>query len=401
MATATQRDYYEVLGVPRDADAKAIKEAFRALALKHHPDRNKEPGAEERFKEIAAAYAVLSDPAKRREYDTRGFAGVAGFTDEDLFRHIDFGDLLGGLGFDWGPGPGGGLFDRFFGRRPAGPPHGENIEVPLTVRLSRVASGGEERVTFTRPSQCDACLGTGAKDGTARKRCETCRGAGTQTKESRRRDKDHDVVVRQIKTSASCQGRGEIIEQPCPACEGRGTVDKTESLTVNVPVGVEDGVALRVPGHGMPSEAKGGVPGDLYVVIRSEPDARFTREGADLGRTEGLSVPEAVLGTRRRVPTLDGSVDVKIPAGTQPDAVLRLAKKGLPEFGTTRRGDLYLRLQVHIPRRLTKKQRELYTALQPLEATPGAASPESDVDELRERASTSSSQQRTDGHANP
>jgi molecular chaperone DnaJ len=400
MATATQRDYYDVLGVPRDADAKAIKETFRALALKYHPDRNKEPGAEERFKEIAAAYAVLSDPAKRREYDTRGFAGVAGFTDEDLFRHIDFGDLFGGLGFDWGPG-GGGLFDRFFGRRPARPPHGENIEVPLTVPLSRIASGGEERVTFRRPSRCDACRGTGAKDGTARRRCETCQGTGTQTKESRRHDKEHDVVVRQIQTCSSCNGRGEIIEQPCQACEGRGTVERAESLTVNVPVGVEDGVALRVPGHGMPSEAKGGVPGDLYVVIRSEPDLRFTREGADLWRAEPLSVPEAVLGTQRTVPTLDGSVEVTIPAGTQPDAVLRLAKKGLPEFGTTRRGDLYLRLHVHIPRRLTREQRELYTALRPLEATAGAASPESEVDELPERVSTPSSQQRTDGHANP
>jgi molecular chaperone DnaJ len=398
MATDPRRDYYDVLGVPRDADAKAIKDAFRALALKYHPDRNKEPGSEDRFKEIAAAYAVLSDPAKRREYDTRGFAGVAGFSDEDLFRHIDFGDLFGGLGFDWGPGLGGGLFDRLFGRRPAGPPRGENIEVPLTVPLSRIASGGEERVTFTRPSRCDACRGTGAKDGMARKRCETCQGTGTHTKESRRRDKQHDVVVRQIQTCPTCHGRGEIIEQPCPACDGRGTVDKTESLTVNVPVGVEDGVALRVPGHGMPSEAKGGVPGDLYVVIRSQPDARFTREGPDLWRTEALSVPEAVLGTRRRVPTLDGSVDVKIPAATQPDAVLRLAQKGLPEFGTSRRGDLYLRLQVHIPSRLTKKQQELYTALAPLEAAPGAASPDSDVDELRQRASTSSSQQRTDGH---
>jgi molecular chaperone DnaJ len=207
-------------------------------------------------------------------------------------------------------------------------------------------------------------------------------------------------VVRQIQTCSSCNGRGEIIEQPCQACDGRGTVDKTELLTVTVPVLVEDGVALRAPGHGMPSEAKGGMPGDFYVVIRTEPDARFTRDGADLWRTEGLSVPEAVLGTRRKVPTLDGSVEVRIPAGTQPYAVLRLAKKGLPEFGTTRRGDLYLRLQVHFPRRLTREQRELYTALQPLETTPETAYPESDVDEVRERASTSSSEQRTDGHAN-
>jgi molecular chaperone DnaJ len=389
MVTDTQRDYYDVLGLPRDADAKAIKEAFRELALKYHPDRNKEPGAEERFKEIAAAYAVLSDPVKRREYDTRGFAGVAGFTDEDLFRHVDFGDLFGGLGFDWSVGPGGGLFDRFFGRRPAGPPRGENIEVQLTVPLSRIASGGEERVTFRRASPCDACRGTGAKDGTARKRCETCHGTGAETKETRRKDKEHDVVVRQIRGCSSCHGRGEIVEQPCQACQGRGTVEGEESLTVNVPLGVEDGVALRVPGHGMPSEAKGGQPGDLYVVIRSEPDARFTRGGADLWRTEMLSVPEAVLGARRTVPTLDGSVDVTIPAGTQPGAVLRLGSKGLPEFGTTRRGDLYLRMQVQVPLRLTRKQRELYTALRPLETTPTTASREPEADESRPRASTS------------
>lgn len=181
MATAsTQRDYYEVLGVPRNATEKQIKDAFRVLAMKFHPDRNKSPDAEERFKEIAAAYAVLSDPEKRREYDLRGFDSVADVSEEDLFRNVDFGGLFSGLNFDFGglePGLGGGLFERFFGRRHRGPPRGENIEVDLEMPLERVASGGEEPVSYTRPVTCSACGGTGAKAGTQPKTCTSCGGS--------------------------------------------------------------------------------------------------------------------------------------------------------------------------------------------------------------------------------
>jgi molecular chaperone DnaJ len=372
IATPAQRDYYEVLGVARDATEKQIKDAFRSLALKYHPDRNKEPGAEEKFKEIAAAYAVLSDPAKRKEYDERGFAGVAGFTPEDLFRNIDFGDLFGGLNFDFGDlgfGPGAGLFERFFGRRRAGPPPGANIEVDLTVPLERVARGGEERVRYARVVACPACRGSGAKAGTAPRRCETCQGSGRVARKDRRREAKGEVVVQTISVCPTCQGRGEIIDQPCPQCRGLGQVEREESLTVNVPIGVEEGMALRVPGHGMPSEDKAGQPGDLYVVVRSAPDARFERAGADLWRTEMIMLPEAALGTTRLVPTLDGTVEVTLPPGTQPDSVLRLAGKGLPEFGGRGRGDLYLRVRVQVPARLTARQRELYEELRALEGS--------------------------------
>jgi molecular chaperone DnaJ len=356
-----------VLGVARDATEKQIKDAFRTLALKFHPDRNKEPGAEEKFKEIAAAYAVLSDPNKRRQYDTRGFEGVAGFSEEDLFRHVDFGDLFGGLNFDFGPsGFGGGLFDRFFGRRRAGPPRGANIEVELRVPLERVATGGEEKVRYTRPVECEACRGSGAKAGTQPRRCEACQGTGRKTARSQRRKGEGEVIVQSISMCPVCRGRGEIIDQPCPKCHGVGQMQREESLTVNVPVGVEEGMALRVSGHGMPAEEKGGVPGDLFVVVHSAPDSRFERAGTDLWREEILTIPEAVLGTRRKVPTLDGQVEVTVPSGAQPDSVLRLAGKGLPEFGGRGRGDLLLRLRVEVPQRVNAKERELYESLREL-----------------------------------
>jgi molecular chaperone DnaJ len=360
-----------VLGVPREATEKQIKDAFRTLALKYHPDRNKEPGAEEKFKEIAAAYAVLSDPKKRREYDARGCAGVAGFSDEDLFRHVDFADLFGGLNFDFGgPGFGGGLFDRFVGRRRAGPPRGANIEVELRVPLKRVATGGEETVRYTRPVSCEACHGSGAKAGTQPHRCEVCQGTGRKTAQSQRREREGDVIVRSISPCQVCQGRGQIIDQPCPKCHASGQIQSEESLTVNIPVGVEEGMALRVPAHGMPAEDKGGVPGDLFVIVRSAPDSRFERAGADLWREETVTIPEAVLGTRRTVPTLEGQVEVTIPQGTQPDSVLRLGGKGLPEFGGRAQGDLFLRMRVHVPHRLTAKERELYEVLRGLGNAP-------------------------------
>ena len=357
MVTA-QRDYYEVLGVTREADQKAIKEAFRQLALRYHPDRNKEPGAEERFKEIAEAYAILSDPKKRAEYDARGFAGVAGFSPEDLFGGVDFQDLFGGLGFDFG----GGLFERFFGRRRSGPPHGANVEVDLEVPLERVAIGGEEPIRYSRVISCSTCHGSGAKPGTAPRRCDTCGGTGQHVKARR----DRGVHIQRITVCENCQGRGTVIDQACAVCNGRGAMEREETLTVKIPVGVEEGMALRVPAHGMLSPEDGGLPGDLFVVVHSAPDLRFERQGADLWRSEAIPVVDAVLGTRRDIPTLDGSVTVTIPPGTQPDAVLRLRGKGLPEFGGGRRGDYHLRLSVQVPERLTRDERDLYEHLRAL-----------------------------------
>lgn len=385
-----QRDYYQVLGVSSDADEAAIKDAFRTLALKYHPDRNKEPGAEEKFKEIAAAYAVLSDPEKRRAYDARGFAGVSGYSDEDLFSTIDFGDLFGDVGFDFGGigfdiGRGGGLFERLFGRQRRGPPKGRDLQIDLQIPLSRIVTGGEEKIAFTGTASCRACRGTGARGGVELHPCAACQGTGRKTSESRRRERPGEVRVRSVRVCPECSGTGRIIDEPCPSCAGQGVTKERQSLTVRVPVGAEDGMVLRIPGHGMASEATGGAPGDLFVVLRTARDPRFERRGADLWRREPLTVAEAVLGAEKKVPSLDRDLDVTVPAGAQPGLVLRLAGKGLPEFGSRRHGDFYIRLDVQIPERLSKRERELYRELRELEqrrgdgpkrgAWPGAARP--------------------------
>jgi molecular chaperone DnaJ len=360
MAVA-QRDYYEVLGVPREADAKAIKDAFRELALRYHPDRNKEPGAEDRFKEIAEAYAVLSDPTKRAEYDRHGFAGVAGFSTEDLVGGINFDEIFGGLGFDFGFG--GGIFDRFFGRhRRVGPLRGANLEVDLPISLERVLSGGEETVRVSRPQPCPACQGSGAERGITPKPCAVCGGKGQKTT-SRRHG---NVTVQQITACEACHGRGTIIEKLCPECAGRGEVERAETLTVRIPRGVEEGTALRIASHGFPSTQTGGPPGDLFVIVHSIPDPRFERRQTSLWRVETIGVADAVLGTKLTIPTLDGPVTVTVPAGTQPGEILRLRDKGLPVFGGKKRGDLFVSLQVHVPEQLRPEERELYERLQSL-----------------------------------
>lgn len=357
---ASPRDYYEVLGVPRDADAKAIKEAFRKLALQHHPDRNKAPDAEERFKEIAAAYAILSDPKKRADFDARGFAGVEGFTAEDLFGSIDFGDIFGehGFGFDFG----GGLFDRLFRGR-TGARRGEDLEVVLTISLQRVYKGGEETLRISRPVTCPDCHGSGAKPGTQPRRCPDCNGAGRKVIAHQEKEGIH---WQQITTCPACGGNGRLIDRPCATCDGRGEVERVEGLTVRIPVGVEEGTALRIPGHGLPARATDAPPGDLYVVVHSEADPRFARRGADLWRNETIELVDAVLGTRRKVPSLDGEIEVAIPPGTQADSILRLRGKGLPSFGGGYRGDLNLRVKVHIPEHLSAKERKLYQQLRDL-----------------------------------
>lgn len=212
---AARRDYYEVLGVPRDADERAIEDVFRQLARRYDPDISTEPDAEQRFREIAEAYGVLSDPAKRASYDAQGFAGLAGASAEDLWGGIDLADILG-------PGmPGfGGLFDRLFGQASAGPPRGQDLRADLVIPLRRVRTGGKETVTITRPGACSRCAGSGAEPGTAPRPCPDCGGTGQQTAASRR----GPVVVRQVTTCPACRGRGQVIDQPCRACDGSGQV---------------------------------------------------------------------------------------------------------------------------------------------------------------------------------
>jgi molecular chaperone DnaJ len=359
MPATIPRDYYEMLGVPRDADEKKIKSAFRELALKYHPDRNKEPGAEEKFKEIAEAYAVLSDPEKRAHYDSGGFAGVAGITPEDLFGGINFEEILGGRGFGFDFG-GGSFFDRFFSRR--GPRRGEDLAVELAIPLERVVTGGEETVRVARLELCPDCKGSGAQAGTQPRPCKTCEGTGHKTV----RRREGGVMFQHITTCPDCTGRGQFIDKPCPQCSGRGEVEHEEKLSVKIPAGVEDGMTLRLSGRGMASADPKGKPGDLLVLVRSQPDQRFERRGEHLWRVETIKVADAALGTSLTVPTLDGETSVTVPPGTQPDSVLRLQGKGLPRFGGRERGDLCLRLQVHVPERLSCEEQELYKRLQAL-----------------------------------
>lgn len=305
---------------------------------------------------------MLSDPKKRAEYDARGHAGVAGYSAEDLFGGIDFQDLFGGFGFDFG----GGLFD-FFRPRRHGPARGDNIEVDVVIPLEKVVSGGDETVRFARYAPCERCHGYGTADGKPPAACPACHGSGQQVTSQQR----GNVAVRQISPCPACHGSGKATGEPCPACRGRGEVEKTESLSVAIPIGVEDGMALRVAGRGMASPEPGGVPGDLYVVVRVHPDPRFQRDGADLWRQETVDVTDAVLGTRLEVETLEGGrAEVSVPAGIQPDTVLRLKNKGLPRFGGKGRGDMYLQVKVRIPEKLDREAREFYERLRALAGKP-------------------------------
>lgn len=375
----------------RDADAKAIKEAFRTLTLKYHPDRNKEPGAEDKFKQIAAAYSVLSDPEKRRAYDAGGFKEATGLSEEDFLRRMNINDLFAGMGLDLGDLDLGNLglgdlglagwglggrhrtpFSRWFGSSRSGQ-RGADLEIEIEVSLDRIAKGGEESVRFARRQACASCQGTGANQGTALHPCPACHGTGTTSEERRQRRKGQEISFRNISTCSQCQGEGRIIDQPCSDCAGQGRVQKDEALTVNVPIGAQDGLVLRVAGHGEPSAQPGGTPGDLLLVLRSSRDARFERDGADLWSREALSVAEAALGTTREIPTLDGRVELTIPPGMQPGLVLRVPGKGLPRWGGAGYGDRYVRLDVRVPEQLSQRQRELFGELRALEL--GAQAP--------------------------
>jgi molecular chaperone DnaJ len=360
--SVTQHDYYAILGVPRDADATAIKSAFRKLALQYHPDRNKEPGAENRFREAAEAYAVLSDPEKRAAYDSGQARGASVSAPEDIFSHIDFGDLFGGLGFDFA---GAGFFDPFrHQRHRPRTTRGANLEVEINISLEQVVSGGEETVRLTRPATCGVCHGVGAQPGVAPQPCPSCHGIGEHVM----RWREGGLLMQQIVPCATCHGQGRVYTVPCTACRGKGVVERQETLRISIPIGIEDGMILRVPGQGAPSPEPGGIPGDLFVVIHLVPDPRFECRGIDLWQTVLLSAADCVLGTRVEVPTIGGFLRLTIPHGTQPETVLRLRRQGLPEFGDgSSRGDMYVRVRVRLPERPRREERELYERLRTLQ----------------------------------
>ena len=353
-AAGPRRDYYDVLGVARDADDKAIREAFRRLARRYHPDVSAEPGAEERFKEIAEAYGVLSDPAKRASYDARGFAGVPAPDQEYTWGNIDFGDILSGLGF------GEDLLTRLFGGRPfAGPPRGEDIRIAVTVPMPLVLKGGEQTVTIPARETCPQCSGTGARPGTSPRACPDCGGTGQRITTTRHLG----VLIRQTAACASCGGLGTVIDHPCAGCRGSGQVPGEDEITIKIPRGIPDGTMLRLPGHGLPAPSPGGQPGDAFLAVTAEPVPGFTRSGADLLHDTHVTVADAALGTTVRLTAPAGPVKVSVPAGTQPGTVLRLRGHGLPRYGARGHGDLYVNLLVDIPRQLSRQQRRLYEQL--------------------------------------
>ena len=357
-------DYYEVLGVPRDAGTETIKDAFRRLARRYHPDISTEPDAEQRFKEIAEAYGVLSDPARRARYDAQGAAGVAGATAEDLWGGIDFTDIFGS-----GAAAFGNLFERLFAPAAAGPAHGQDVRLDLEISLDEVLTGGNHAVTIRRPGPCPQCAGSGSGPGTAPRRCPGCGGTGQRAMTSRR----GPLLVRQVTTCPQCGGRGRVTGQPCPACAASGTAMREETVTIGIPPGIPEGATLRLAGRGLPGPMPGDPPGDAYVSIRTRAGSRFTRSGADLRHDLHIQAPDAALGVTAAVPVPgeQAPIRVRVPPGTQPGSVLRVAGKGLPRYGGHGRGSLNLTVIPDIPRQLSPRQRQLYQQLRAENADTG------------------------------
>ncbi len=355
----SKRDYYEVLGVSRDASKDELKRAYRKQALKYHPDKN--PGdktAEEKFKEAAEAYEILSHDEKRQRYDRFGHSGVSGASGsngfsmnmEDIFSH--FGDIFGG-GFGGFSGFGGG------GQRSRRVNKGGNLRVKVKLTLNDIASGVEKKIKVKKYIPCDACSGTGAAKGSAYSTCSTCNGSGQVTRVS-------NTFLGQMQTTStcpSCDGEGRTIEKKCTTCYGDGIVKGDEVISVKIPAGVSEGMQLAMRGKGN-APRRGGINGDLIIVIEEEEHPDLIRNDNDLLYNLFISFPEAALGTPVEIPTLDAKVKVKIEAGTQPGKVLRLRNKGLPDVNGYRKGDLLVKVNVWIPQSLSREEKKMLEKLQ-------------------------------------
>jgi molecular chaperone DnaJ len=364
MAAAQQkRDYYEVLGVGRDATGEQIKQAYRQLALKWHPDRNPAPDATDKFRENAEAYAVLSDPAKRQAYDATGHAGVSErWSTEDIFRDFDFGDFFGGRFADLGS-----IFgDLFSGRtRPSDvKPQGANLRYDLRLTLDEAARGGERVIHISRSDRCKSCAGSGAKPGTKPVTCTDCRGTGER--QQVRSEKSMRVIT--LTTCARCNGRGIFIESPCAACKGGGVEFLPHAIKVQIPPGIDHGMLLRLPGQGETAPG-GGSAGDLLVRIYIQPHPLLKRDGDDLYAAAQIAFPEAALGSKVTVPCLDReAVRVSVAPGTQSGTTLRVRGKGMPRLHDQGKGDLFVVIEIKTPTDLTPRQRELLKEFTRLEA---------------------------------
>jgi molecular chaperone DnaJ len=349
-----QRDYYEILGVPRDASAEDLKQAFRRLARKYHPDVSTEADAEERFKEINEAYAVLSDADKRAAYDRFGHAGVRGAGGAPDFT-VDFSDLadLFGFGDIFGFGTGrGGRRSRQTMRR------GADLQYRVDLEFEEAVFGVEKEIEVTRDEICETCQGSGAEPGTSPVRCSVCNGTG-EVRQVRQTILGSMV---QVATCTTCNGSGETISTPCHTCNGRGLVRRTLHKIVKIPAGVDSGNQIRLAGEGQPG-LNGGPNGNLYLVINVRPHKYFRRKENDIMLDLDINVAQAALGAEVEVPTVDGLATLRIPAGIQPGKVLRMRNKGIPHLRGSGRGDQLVLVNVEIPNHLTKEQRELFEQL--------------------------------------
>ena len=348
-----KRDYYEVLGVGRDADERALKSAFRKLAMKYHPDRNPDdPQAESSFKEINEAYDALKDPDKRAAYDRFGHAA---------FEGGGFGGGAGGFGNDFASTMSD-IFEDFFGmggrRGHSGRERGADLRYNLEVDLTEAYAGKTVEIQVPTTVTCETCTGTGAKPGTQPASCGTCGGIG--------RVRASQGFFTMERTCPQCQGRGEIITDPCGNCSGSGRTTQERTLSVNIPAGIEDGTRIRLSGEGEAGH-RGGPSGDLYIFLSIRPHEFFQRDGADLFCRVPISMTTAALGGHLEVPTMTGEkTRVKVPAGTQTGKQFRLRGKGMPVMRSNQTGDMYIQVAVETPRNLSKRQREL---LEEFEAT--------------------------------
>jgi molecular chaperone DnaJ len=345
MSQTEKRDYYEVLGVERGAPADEVKSAYRKAALRWHPDRNpeKKKEAEERFREATEAYSVLSDQQKRSIYDRYGHAGLADRpgVGPDFGRTIfeEFQDLFG------------------VGSRRSGRPRaqrGADLRYDLTLSFEQAAAGVHTKIKLARQEFCGSCRGTGAKQGAGMVACQACQGRGQM------RYQQGPLVI--TRTCPSCGGQGQVIRDLCPACRGRGKVERDHTIEVRIPAGIDSGTRLRISGEGEPG-ANGGPPGDLYIYAQVQEHPFFERRGSDLYCTIPLSIPQAALGAELLVPTLDDEERLKIPPGAQSGQMFRLKGKGLLDPREGGRGDLYVRIQVVIPTKLTREQRKVFEQL--------------------------------------
>jgi len=359
----SKRDYYEVLGISKDASESEIKKAYRQMALKYHPDKNPDnKEAEEKFKEAAESYEILSNAEKRQRYDQFGHAGVGGaagangyhMSMDDIFSQFGdiFGDAFGG-GFGGFSGFGGGTRQR---RRRVN--KGSNLRIKVKLTLAEIAKGTEKKIKVNKYVGCDTCSGTGSKGGSSYSSCSTCHGTGSVTRVT-------NTFLGQMQTSSTCPtcgGEGQTIVNKCPKCAGDGIIKGEELISIKIPAGVEDGMQLSMSGKGN-AGARSGIPGDLIILVEEENDENFLRDGRNLLHDVFISFTDASLGATIDVPTIEGKARIKITPGTQAGKVLRLKGKGLPSLNSYGSGDLLVNINVWTPKNVSKEEREILEKL--------------------------------------